>query len=259
MRKQNLNYILSVSARILFAFVFVFGQTAWAAQNPVPVEKPGSLGKSKAPQAQVNKPAVPVADAQTEAEEETPLQNPAANGPSHRGGQHEGIKVHGHWTIEVRNPDGTVVTHREFENSLVAPGATLLAGVLGRQNTVGGWTLTLFSQAGPQPCVTSGSATDCLIVEPGSGTSGGTNLFSTLSVSVGASGSLVLSGTAVAGQNGTIDRVLSQDNVCAPTIAPAACVSHENNAYYLTSATLTSPVNVSFGQTVAVTVTLTFA
>ena len=26
--------------------------------------------------------------------------------------------MHGHWTIDVRNPDGTLVTHREFENAL---------------------------------------------------------------------------------------------------------------------------------------------
>lgn len=40
---------------------------------------------------------------------------PAPRGPS------EGIQVHGHWTIEVRNPDGKVVSHTEFENAL-SPG-----------------------------------------------------------------------------------------------------------------------------------------
>jgi len=44
-------------------------------------------------------------------------------------GPHEGITVHGHWTIEVRNPDGTVVTHREFENAL-QPGAYAPLGAL---------------------------------------------------------------------------------------------------------------------------------
>jgi hypothetical protein len=32
-------------------------------------------------------------------------------------GPQEGIKVHGHWVIEVRNPDGKVATRREFENA----------------------------------------------------------------------------------------------------------------------------------------------
>jgi hypothetical protein len=38
------------------------------------------------------------------------------------GGTHEGIKVHGHWTIEVRKPDGKLISHTEFENSLVGSG-----------------------------------------------------------------------------------------------------------------------------------------
>ena len=42
-----------------------------------------------------------------------------------KGGRNEGIKVHGHWTIEVRNPDGKVVTHREFENALAQGGVTV--------------------------------------------------------------------------------------------------------------------------------------
>ena len=30
-----------------------------------------------------------------------------------------GIKVHGRWTIEVRNPDGSLVSRQEFDNALV--------------------------------------------------------------------------------------------------------------------------------------------
>lgn len=32
-----------------------------------------------------------------------------------------GIKVHGYWNIDVKNPDGTLADHREFENALVTP------------------------------------------------------------------------------------------------------------------------------------------
>jgi hypothetical protein len=39
-------------------------------------------------------------------------------------GTSEAVKVHGHWTIEVRNPDGKLVKHVEFENSL-DPGFSL--------------------------------------------------------------------------------------------------------------------------------------
>src|SRR5579862_760999 len=41
------------------------------------------------------------------------------------GGPSEGIKVHGHWTIDVRNPDGSLSSHSEFDNHLSAGGMTL--------------------------------------------------------------------------------------------------------------------------------------
>jgi hypothetical protein len=41
--------------------------------------------------------------------------------PGKAGG--EGIKIHGHWVMDLKNADGKVVDHRDFENSLVAVGA----------------------------------------------------------------------------------------------------------------------------------------
>jgi hypothetical protein len=43
----------------------------------------------------------------------------------------EGIKVHGYWVIDVRNADGSLAEHHEFENSLVTPGNNFLAEMLG--------------------------------------------------------------------------------------------------------------------------------
>lgn len=34
----------------------------------------------------------------------------------------EGIKVHGHWVVDLKNADGKVIDHRDFENSLVTNG-----------------------------------------------------------------------------------------------------------------------------------------
>ena len=34
---------------------------------------------------------------------------------------HQGVKMHGRWVIDVRNPDGTLTAHREFENLLRVP------------------------------------------------------------------------------------------------------------------------------------------
>ncbi|HSP63214.1 MAG TPA: hypothetical protein VLQ90_09555, partial [Pyrinomonadaceae bacterium] len=57
---------------------------------------------------------------------QTPAKAATSPAVESKGGQKEGIKVHGHWTIDVRNPDGTLVTHREFENDLQADGAIVL-------------------------------------------------------------------------------------------------------------------------------------
>ena len=87
------------------------------------------LGMAGVCQAQASSaPAQPIAKAGVPAaapEAVTPGAQPASQtgqtataGTAAKGTQ-EGIKVHGHWTIEVRNPDGKVVTHTEFENVLV--------------------------------------------------------------------------------------------------------------------------------------------
>jgi len=39
----------------------------------------------------------------------------------------EGIKIHGHWVLQVKNPDGSLGQKREFDNSLV-PGGTNTGG-----------------------------------------------------------------------------------------------------------------------------------
>jgi hypothetical protein len=48
-------------------------------------------------------------------------------------GKSEGIKVHGHWVIEIRNPDGSLASRHELENALVAGiggGSTPLVSLL---------------------------------------------------------------------------------------------------------------------------------
>lgn len=41
-------------------------------------------------------------------------------------GMNTGIRVHGHWTIDVLNHDGTLAKHVEFENALTLVGAEAL-------------------------------------------------------------------------------------------------------------------------------------
>jgi hypothetical protein len=67
-------------------------------------------------------------------------------------GQREGIKVHGHWTIEVRNPDGSLASRTEFENSLMGGGQETLVRLLARQAALQTETWFIDLEGTPQPC-----------------------------------------------------------------------------------------------------------
>jgi hypothetical protein len=73
------------------------------------------------------------------------MANHAAAAPS-SSGMNTGVTVHGHWTIVVRNPDGTVTDRRDFENSLALSGAYLLQNILGGTATPGAWAISLGAQ-----------------------------------------------------------------------------------------------------------------
>jgi hypothetical protein len=66
--------------------------------------------------------------------------------PQASGEMNTGVKVHGHWTIVVRNPDGTITDRRDFENSLAFGGAYLLQNILGGTVTPGAWAISLGAQ-----------------------------------------------------------------------------------------------------------------
>ena len=69
------------------------------------------------------------------------------------GAQADGIKVHGHWTIEVRNADGTLDKRHEIENALITTtggGSGLLAGLLGNVYSDPRWSMFLWGS--PAPC-----------------------------------------------------------------------------------------------------------
>lgn len=80
-------------------------------------------------------------------------QSSSAKAPA-RKGRPDGIAVSGWWTIEVRNPDGRVVTHREFENALTSAGQSVLADVLSNPGNpagyvvLGSWSIALCNNGG---------------------------------------------------------------------------------------------------------------
>lgn len=65
----------------------------------------------------------------------------------------KGIKAHGHWTIDVRNPDGTLASHHEFENALDGLGGrAALAFQLSGTGTAGTWASAVNNRVGGGPC-----------------------------------------------------------------------------------------------------------
>jgi len=111
------------------------------------VAGPAYAGQSGAPPPSTNTAApaaVPAAAAPAAKPAAQAGQTAAAGAPAAKGNQ-EGIQIHGHWTIEVKDPDGKLVTHREFENSLApsGSGASLLAAFLGGVAAPGSWIVQI--------------------------------------------------------------------------------------------------------------------
>jgi len=184
----------------------------------------------------------------------------------------EGITVHGHWVIQVENPDGTVVTRLEFQNALLNTGRGLLAAVLGHESSVGWWRINLQnstpSGSNGGPCTFNGAEASCDIWEnvPNFNPEASRN-FKTLNVSVPkdtngfATGSLELSGSITASQTSGIGYVTTSFRYCLASVSPQACSTNQagSGEAPLTSKQLPSSIPVAAGQVVRVWVTLSFS
>ncbi len=203
----------------------------------------------------------------------------------------EGIKVHGHWVIDVRNPDGSLVEHRDFENSLQDKGEYLTELVSGYA-TFGGYVIGLSGNACPG-ALASGD-TSCYFIQnatlPTEGCGPVLTCIGALSVGVNLKGvgtpafSIMLSGSGAVPLAGTITAVQTQAFPCyaAPSgssvpptsitsASPSGCVTGSFNenfdgfANVFTGTTLTNaggapaPLAVTAGQLVQVTVTISFS
>jgi hypothetical protein len=173
-----------------------------------------------------------------------------------------GVKVHGAWTLEVRDADGRVVRNLQFHNDLTTTGISGLSTLLSQTYTPGYWVIELFGS--PNACLRSGVASACDIVEPrGDGVNG--HATKNLVVTKIPNGSfnfsgIRLKGSAVADQDGSITTVWTMLTGCATTVAVSGCDAPTHNYLsQITSRTLPSVVNVQAGQQVLTTVDLTFS
>jgi hypothetical protein len=90
--------------------------------------------------------------------------SPKSNTPSQ-----QGVKVHGHWVLQVKNPDGTLGDRREFDNSLVTTnnsgnenaGSSLMVAMLSGNVAVGAPGIGFIQ--GPPAALGSGGIPDACI------------------------------------------------------------------------------------------------
>ena len=71
----------------------------------------------------------------------------------------DGIQVHGHWTVTVTNPDGTVDAVHEFDNELGLAGQAVLSAFLVSPTInidQSEWNIVLMGNAGPGKSLNEG-------------------------------------------------------------------------------------------------------
>jgi hypothetical protein len=204
----------------------------------------------------------------------------------------EGIKVHGHWTIDIRNPDGTLVRHVEFDNALSTPGEgdLLLTALLTGSAVAADWGIEVSNPTntlcGPSTsiCFLVGSTTGALgsgACTPGNGlvcSSGLSTLF--LPAGAGSSAGLHLQGSFTAANTTSITLVGTVLGIClagSPTsslivapiaVSPGQCLAATKSApppspYVMTGLGFTSTnpgtIGVTAGQVVTAGVTIRFS
>lgn len=171
----------------------------------------------------------------------------------------EGITVHGHWAIEIRNPDGTVAARHEFENALTYGGKQKLAWILSRAGQFQEWAVI----AGAGFC--GNGQEDCVMMQPdGSGLNipRHSRTLTVTALTSGPAPAMRLAGSYTASAAGTIVRVASMVAVCENP-------GHEIGLYIdgcngtsplgdFSERTLPDSIAVLAGQIVQVTVTFTF-
>jgi hypothetical protein len=164
----------------------------------------------------------------------------------------ERISVHGHWTIDVLRPDGTLVERRDFHNALKPTGAMVLADILAGRLSPGRFSVVLAGGL----CY---GDVDCRIAESVPGAAVDPGSFSTLHLTLDATWTaLTLSGTATTSRAGSIPAVTTRLGYCGKDVVPGDCEGFLGVVAF-TEALVLPPLSVVAGQIVRVTVTLTFS
>jgi hypothetical protein len=203
------------------------------------------------------------------------------------------IKMHGHWVIDVKNPDGTLAEHRAFENSITIQGASFLFGLMAGYYVAGDYAISLQPPGivfGPAPCtnVLANNSGACVIVRslstnPALGLCGGNGgFYCTTGLTYTPNllpnylfafyTSITLAGSITANQAGMIGTVSTLFGACqnstpttpsttVTTLTPATCVTNTGSGTSFSSVLSQAniaPISLTSGQLVQVTVTISF-
>ena len=238
MTKKRWYAVFAVALAAVVALVVVFG---------VLPSEPGSTADNE---------AAPATAAGT-VEEETTLASSE--------GAAEGIQVHSHWTIEVREPDGTLVDRQEVDNHLVEDGQFLLSGVLSREYTLGSWMVSMGSAVGYEVFEDeAGNPTQYGFILENTCTEqpAARNVFKTLNV-MRFGYTVLMTGEAQATteHGGVIMGISTSGFLCTPDVASVNCTTCAAGTQIdFTALDLSaSPIGVSPGQLVTVAVTVSFS
>jgi hypothetical protein len=161
-------------------------------------------------------------------------------------GAREGIKVHGRWTIEIHDPDGTLVTRRTFNNALVPTGKEILSLVLSGTVQLHDrmWGVDLYQITSPDPsseCLSGSNTPRCRLFMPPDGN---------LVVEVTPEHELRLSGSITP----DIDIAIEAVETWSFFLRPDGSAASKNFTF-----ARTDPVPVVAGQSILVSVTLSWS
>jgi hypothetical protein len=177
------------------------------------------------------------------------------------GSPSEGITVHGHWTVDVLNPDGSLAEHREFENALAVDGRYLLSTILAGKLTPGPWLIMI--DGTNSPCKYQNTNSSCMICEPGDNDATKSNFFSNLTVnfaSTSTTTTLLFNGSITVTNTSNIDKVYTYLRHCGPNISHEDCNGSNivSGFYNFTNAVLSPTIAVQAGQIIQVSIVISF-
>jgi hypothetical protein len=168
-------------------------------------------------------------------------------------GPNDDIKVHGHWTIDIKDANGSLVARHEFENALQEPGALNIANFLGRVNAPGFWAVFLYGPVGTPDCIPAGLP--CILRENTSASTGSSPLTVSVPTTGPNQGKLVLSGSFTSPDARSFNRAISGVSLCPPG-SPSCTTGTLGGNFTLKDF---PAIAVQAGQIVQVTVVISFS